>query len=305
MIRLTRRDALKSLLAVPALAMAGCGTFCPPRSRPTTSDELAALEARHGGRLGVCLLDTGSGDELHWRADERFGMCSTFKLPLAASVLQAVRAGELDGDAAIGFGPDDLVPHAPVIQARLDAGITAMTPVELAQAAQLTSDNVAANLLIRRLGGPEAVTERWRAFGDSVTRLDRWEPEMNLVPPGEVRDTTTPRAMARHVARMMMGDAFHADDRAVLRQWLIDTQTGLRRLRGGLPAHWPAGDKTGTGIAPGMANKLNDVAVAWPPDRAPLVIAAYYEAGARDRTAWSEDEVVLAEVGRIVASRQV
>lgn len=297
---LRRRDVLRTLLTLPALALLGCG-MRPTSSARGQADHLARLERDHGGRLGVCVLDAGSGRELHWRGDERFGMCSTFKLPLAATVLHAIRAGELDGDEAIGFTQDDLVPHAPVIQSRLDAGVAAMTPVELAQATQLTSDNVAANLLIRRLGGPEAVTARWHAFGDAITRLDRWEPAMNLVPPGEIRDTTTPCAMARHVARLMHGDAFHVDDRAVLRQWLIDTQTGLRRLRAGLPAHWPAGDKTGTAIAPGMANKLNDVVVAWPPDRAPLVIAAFYEARRHDRDAWRDEETILAEVGRIVA----
>ncbi len=300
MTRFTRRQVLHGALGLSVLTLSGCGTFCPPRSsRPSSA--LAGLEARRGGRLGVCVLDAGSGREWHWRGDERFGMCSTFKLPLAASVLLAIRAGELDADEMIGFTSDDLVPHAPVVQARLDAGITAMTPVELAQATQLTSDNVAANLLIRRLGGPEVITARWRVFGDATTRLDRWEPEMNLVPPGELRDTTTPCAMARHVGHLMHGDTFHADDRATLRQWLIDTQTGLRRLRAGLPEHWPAGDKTGTGIAPGMANKINDVAVAWPPDRAPVVIAAYYEAPGHDRATWRDEEAILAEVGRIVA----
>lgn len=297
MTMLTRRHVLKTLLALPAVALAGCAAG--PGGR--TAGALAALERQRGGRLGVCVLDTGSGRELQWRGDERFAMCSTFKLPLAAIVLQAVASGELDNAVGIPFGPDDLVPHAPVIQARLDAGITTMTPLELAEATQLTSDNVAANLLIRRLGGPAAITARWRALGDTVTRLDRIEPEMNLVPPGEVRDTTTPRAMAEQVAQWLTGPHLSPASRAQLRSWLIDTQTGLQRIRAGLPAHWPAGDKTGTGIAPGMANKLNDVAVAWPPGRAPLVIAAYYEAPAHDRSSWRDEEVILADVGRVAA----
>lgn len=297
----TRRDVLKSLLAVPVLALAACATRRIP-SRPEGSNALAALEQQHGGRLGVCALDTGSGDELHWRGDERFALCSTFKLPLAATVLRAVELGELDGNAHIHFGPEDLVPHAPVIQARLDAGITAMTALELAEAAQLTSDNVAANLLLRELGGPAGVTQSWRERGDPVTRLDRFEPAMNHVLPGEVHDTTTPCAMARHVGALMTGDLLTSASRDTLRQWLIATDTGLRRLRAGLPPDWPAGDKTGTGIAPTMANKLNDVAVAWPPGRAPLVIAAYYESRDHSPGTWRDEEAIFPSIARVATA---
>ena len=297
---LRRRDVLRTLLTLPALALLGCGVR-PTLSARGQADPLAQLERDHGGRLGVCVLDTGSGEQLQWRGDERFALCSTFKLPLAATVSRAVEAGELDGEAGIGFGPQDLVPHAPVIQARLDAGIDSMTAIELAEATQLTSDNVAANLLIAALGGPSAVTASWRALGDPVTRLDRFEPAMNHVVPGELRDTTTPCAMARHVA-VLLGDAhLSAAARTRLRGWLIATDTGLRRLRAGLPAHWPAGDKTGTALIEGLGNKLNDVAVAWPPGRAPLVIACYYEAPGHDRAAWRDQESIHAEVGTLAA----
>ncbi|MFB9067122.1 class A beta-lactamase [Pseudofulvimonas gallinarii] len=298
---LSRRDVLKMLLAVPVIVLPACATgrTSPQRDH---GDALAKLERQHGGRLGVCILDTATGAELRWRGDERFALCSTFKLPLAATVLRAVELGELDGNAPVPFGPADLVPHAPVVQARLDAGVTSMTALELAEAAQLTSDNVAANLLLRQLGGPAGVTESWRARGDDVTRLDRFEPAMNHVLPGEEHDTTTPCAMARHVAALVTGDLLSADSRDLLRQWLVATDTGLRRLRAGLPPHWPAGDKTGTGIAPTMANKLNDVAVAWPPGRAPLVVAAYYESRGHSPGTWRDEESIFPPIARIAAA---
>ena len=264
---------------------------------------LARLEADNGGRLGVFVLDTGNGRSLAWRADERFGLCSTFKLLLAAVVLQADARGELDGDAPISFGEDDLVPHAPVTGARLADGVTAMSALELARATQLTSDNVAANVLIRELGGPAAVTARWRAMGDDITRIDRYEPAMNRVPPDEPRDTTTPRAMAQTVARLCHGDLLDAASRERLAGWLVETDTGLKRLRAGVPAHWRAGDKTGSAIHPDMANKTNDVAVIWRPGRAPVVVAAYYDAdGHHAGGIRAGDEAVLAQVGELVAT---
>lgn len=291
------------VLALVSIALGCCaGGDVRPSPSSSANEALAALERASGGRLGVFVLDTGGGRSLAWRADERFGMCSTFKLLLAAAVLQAARNGELDGDAPIGFGEGDLVPHAPVIRQKLADGVTAMTAVELARATQITSDNVAANLLIRELGGPQALTGRWRAMGDGVTRIDRFEPDMNLVPEGEQRDTTTPRAMAQTVARLFTTDLLDESDRERLAGWLVETQTGRNRLRAGFPSHWRAGDKTGSAIAAMMANKTNDVAVIWPPGGAPVVVAAYYDADGHHPGAIREqDEAVLAEVGRIVA----
>lgn len=299
-IRLVRplRGLIPTLVAVMLVACAGQSSS----SLDNASRALAELEQASGGRLGVYALDTGSGRTLAWRGDERFGMCSTFKLLLAAVVLQAHERGEIDGRATIAFGQEDLVPHAPVISAKLAEGSHGMSAIELARATQLTSDNVAANLLIRDLGGPEAITARWRAMDDHVTRLDRYEPEMNRVPDGELRDTTTPQAMAETVARLMGDEVLSAAGRDELAGWLVETQTGLKRLRAGFPADWRAGDKTGSAIWAGMANKTNDVAVLWPPGRAPVIVAAYYDAdGHHPGGIRAQDEEVLAQVGRIVA----
>lgn len=176
-----------------------------------------------------------------------------------------------------------------------------MRIVDLAQAAQTTSDNVAANLLMRQLGGPTGVTTLLRELGDTQTRLDRWEPEMNLVTPGEVRDTTTPQAMAHTVHRLFDGDTLSPASTDLLRQWMIATTTGKARLRAGLPGDWIVGDKTGTGIAADMANKHNDVAVVWSGDRPVLIIAAYFEADGHYDHMRPTDDAVLAQVGRVVA----
>ena len=229
----------------------------------------------------------------------RFGLCSTFKLPLAALVLRESELGRLDLETFVRYGEADLVPYAPVTKENLPKG--GMTVGALAEAAQKTSDNVAANLLLRLLGGPAGLTQKLRALGDDMTRLDRMEPEMNLVPPGEVRDTTTPKAMARTVADCVSGPVLSPESAQVLRRWMEETRTGSRRIRAGLPSGTPAGDKTGTGIAPGMANKYNDVAVVWPEGQEPAVIAAYFEADGEYSNIRPQDEAVLEEVGVIAA----
>lgn len=290
--RLDRRELLK-LGIWTAAALPGCALR--PRSVSIPSD-LARLEARAGGRLGVCLLDTGSGACIGQRLDERFAMCSTFKLPLVAAILREVDAGRLKLAQILNYSAADLVPNSPVTEQHASAGGLPLWTV--AEAAQTQSDNLAANLLLALIGGPAGLTAILRSLEDSETRLDRIEPMMNLHLPGEVRDTTTPRAMAQTVSRILTGSVLGATSRDLLLTWMAATRTGAKRLRAGLPADWRAGDKTGTGMDVGMTDKYNDVAITWPPGRAPIVIAAYYDTQHHSDRMSDADQAVLAEVGR-------
>lgn len=267
----------------------------------TLAAALTALGSSVGGRLGVYVLDTGSGAGAGWNEGERFGLCSTFKLSLAALVLREAAAGRLSLDEEIAYSRADLIAHAPETEKHLAAG--RMTIGALAEAAQITSDNTAANLLLRRLGGPAALTRFWREIGDGESRLDRFEPELNRVPPGELRDTTTPEAMARGVARFVLGDGLDAGGKAKLVDWMARTTTGMKRIRAAVPATWRAGDKTGTASYPGIGSKINDIAVLTPPGgRAPLVVTAFYEAADTSGTMRAEDEAVLKRVGETVVA---
>jgi beta-lactamase class A len=290
-----RRALLQTLAAAAALPLAGLAAESDPTTR-SLEQALAHLEQTSGGRLGVCVLDADTGRSAGLRADERFGLCSTFKLLLAAVILREADAGRLALDEVLPYAREDLVPNSPVTEAQLAAG--GMRIEALAHATQTTSDNLAANLLMKRLGGPQALTAKLREMGDPTTRLDRWEPMMNRVPPGEERDTSTPRALANTVARIFGEELLTLASRQTLRDWTIATTTGTRRLRAGFPADWVAGDKTGTAFSPGMGNKTNDIAIVWRAHRAPLVVTAYYESpGYFDRIR-PEDEAVLARVGK-------
>ena len=295
---LNRRDILLGAAGASILSLTSVG--CATQVEGEQSyDAIEALEARVGGRLGVCVLNTGNDQLIGNRLDERFGMCSTFKALLAALILREIELGTLKADQFVPYKEKDMVSYAPVTKANLAAG--GMTVEALAQATQTTSDNVAANLLLELIGGPGGFTKRLREAGDGITRLDRYETEMNLVPAGEVRDTTTPRAMAASLRHFLLGDGLSDVSQQRLIGWMRDTRTGLRRLRAGLPPDWIAGDKTGSGIAPVMVNKYNDVAIAWPPARSPVIITCYYDAPAAYDSIRREDEAVIAEVGRLAA----
>ncbi|POM17677.1 Beta-lactamase [Burkholderia cepacia] len=251
---------------------------------------LAELESSVGGRLGVCAIDAASGRVIAHRADERFPFCSTFKAMLSAAVLaQSVERPALL-QQRVTYTRADLVNYSPVSEKHVGEG---MTVAALCEAAIQYSDNSAANLLMKLLGGPSAVTAYARSIGDDTFRLDRWETELNTALPGDLRDTTTPAAMAASMRVLMVGDALPAAQRAQLVAWMRGNKVGDKRLRAGVPAGWTVGDKTGTGDY----GTTNDAGVVWSPSRAPIAVAVYYTQARADARAKDD---VIASVARIL-----
>ncbi len=283
--------AASSLLAMRAAAE-------PAARRFDAVERIRMLEVGQA-RLGVCFLDTVTGEISGHRIEERFAMCSSFKLAMVAACLREADNGRLKLDEILPYSEADLLPWAPVTRKNLAKG--GLSIAALAQAAQEKSDGVAANLLVKRLGGPQAVTAKFREMGDTVTRLDRYEPDLGLVLSADTRDTTSPLAYAQLVSRILIGDVLRHDSRERLLGWMRNTGTGARRLRAGLPNEWRTGDKTGTGRDVGTTNKCNDVAITFPPGKNPIIIAAYFDSGEYTEKVEARHEAVLAEVGKIAA----
>lgn len=261
--------------------------------RPSQPDFARLLPALgESGRLGVFALDTGAGRSLGHDADGRYAMCSTFKVALAALILAEAERGALSLDQELAFSRDDLLGNSPVVEANLSRG---RLPVgQLGAAIVEVSDNAAANLLLARIGGPAGLTRFIRRCGDRVTRLDRPETALNSNIPGDPRDTTSPAAMVGLLRNLLLGNVLRPASRARLSGWMEGARTGLDRLRAGLPQGWRVGDKTGTG------NDANDdIAIAIPPGRAPILIASYTTGSNGDTAARN---AVHAEVARSVAA---
>lgn len=293
----TRREFIIATVAASALvAMPAAATLATRRF--DAAERLRKLETGPA-RLGVCFLDTATGEVSGNRMEEYFAVCSTFKLALVSAYLREADQGRINLDEILAYTEADLLPWAPVTRKNLDKG--GLSIATLAQAAQEMSDGTAANLLVRRLGGPAAVTAKIREMGDTVTRLDRYEPDLGLVLSADLRDTTSPLSMAQLVRRVTTGDVLRRGSRERLLHWMQNTKTGANRLRAGLPADWRTGNKTGTGRTEGTTNKCNDIAIAFPPGRSPIVIASYFDSGEYTQQTEARHEAVLAEVGRIAA----
>ncbi|MCL7429381.1 class A beta-lactamase [Streptomyces sp. YS415] len=287
------------LLAGAGAALAGgsavSGVHAAER-RDGVVGALRALERRHGARLGVFAWNTVSGRTVRHRAGERFPICSVAKTPAVAAVLR-----DLDRDGSflakvVRYGAEDIERsgYAPVtgLPENLAGG---MTVADLCAATITHSDNTAMNLLVRELGGPAAVTCFCRSLGDDVTRLDRWEPELNSAEPGRVTDTTSPLAIGKTYARLVLTRALAPADRERLTGWLLANTTGDNRIRAGLPEGWTVAEKTGTG----EYGTTNDVGVAWTPKGEPVVLAVL---STRPDPEAPADEPLLARAAALTAA---
>ena len=258
------------------------------------SAAIGEIEQRVGGVIGVYALDTGSGRELAWRADRRFAMASTFKVVLVAAVLADVDMGRLSLSDELDIGAEPIVSHSPVTGA-LTAG-ERISVAALCDAAITQSDNTAANRLLRLVGGPAGLTRFLRAHGDESTRLDRYEVELNSNLRHDERDTTTPRAMVASLRRFLLAGALSSASQRQLQDWMVASLTGSARLRAGLPTDWRIGDKTGTGAN----GAVNDVAIAWPPGKSPIIIAVYMSGSEAGNATLS---AAHADIATLVADR--
>lgn len=289
-----RWAALAALVLVPLTA---CTAETPTKAPTTTAaaapaapaetPDFAPLEHDFDARLGVYAVDTGSGREIAHRADERFGYASTHKAFSAAAVLQRT---SLDGLAKhLTYTRADLQPNSPVTEKHVATGLPLRDAID---AALRYSDNTAANLLFRELGGPQGLAAALRAIGDTTTHVDRIEPGLNDLSPGDIRDTSTPRAMAAGLRAFTLGTALPPEKRTVLTDMMRANTTGAALIRAGAPAGWAVADKTGTGS---YATR-NDIAVVWPPGRAPIVLVVMSSRQAQNA---DHDDRLIAQAAKL------
>lgn len=261
---------------------------------PASLDQqLAKLEQGANGRLGIAMINTANGTKILYRGGQRFPFCSTFKFMLAAAVLGQSQSQPNLLDKHINYHESDLLSYAPVTRKNLARG---MTVSELCAATIQYSDNTAANLLIKELGGLAAVNQFARSIGDHTFRLDRWEPDLNTSLPNDPRDTTTPAAMAASMNKLVLGDVLRPAQRNQLVAWLKGNTTGDATIRAGAPAGWVVGDKTGSGDY----GTTNDIAVLWPTQGAPIILVVYFTQ--REKEAKPRRDV-LASATKIILSQ--
>lgn len=261
-----------------------------PTKLSPTQEKLAALEASSGGRLGVTAINTANNTRIEYRGNERFPFCSTFKVLAVASILKQSMANKDLLQQRVTYGKDDLVTYSPVTEKHIHDG---MTVTELTEATLVYGDNSAANFLMKKLGGPEAVTVFARSIGDATFKQDRWEPDLNTAIPGDLRDTTTPAAMADSLRKIALGNVLAPAQRDRLLKGMTNSVTGNARIRAGVSQGWIVGDRSGSS----QYGTTNDIAVIWPLNCQPIVLVIYLVQSKQDAP---HREDILASATRLV-----
>ncbi|WP_408005908.1 class A beta-lactamase [Rossellomorea vietnamensis] len=253
-----------------------------------TAHKFMQLEKKFDARLGVYAIDTGTNRTVAYRPDERFAYSSTFKALATGLVLQQNSLDELD--EVITYTKDDLVTYSPITEQHVDTG---MTLREICDAAIRYSDNTAGNLLLEELGGPDGFENGLRQIGDHVTEADRFETDLNSAIPGDIRDTSTARALATNLKAFTVDDVLPDSKRTILTDWMRGNTTGDELIRAAVPKGWEVGDKTGAG---GYGTR-NDIAIVWPPNRDPIIIAILSSRDTEDAT---YDNDLIAKAAKVV-----
>jgi beta-lactamase class A len=289
-----RRSLLLAAVAIPFAGACNNALALPHKSdKQTLRTKLSELEASANGRIGLSALNIQNGKRVQYRADERFPLCSTFKAMAVAAVLKKSMTNAHLLQQRVVYDQKDVTDsgYAPITEKHVAGG---MTIAELCAAAMQYSDNAAVNLLMKKVGGPEAVTAFAHSIDDRIFRLERWEPELNSAVPGDPRDTSTPAAMERSLHRLALGDVLAPHQRKQFVTWLKGNKTGDARIRAGVPKNWVVGDKTGTG----SYGTTNDVGILWPTSGAPIVAAIYFTQHDNPEARPRDD--VIASVTRIL-----
>ncbi|WP_439876216.1 class A beta-lactamase [Bacillus mycoides] len=284
-----------SVLLLSCVTLIGCSNSNiqsePPKQTKqenTDNHSFVKLEKEYDAKLGIYALDTDTNQTVTYRSDERFAYASTHKALAVGALLQKTSIEDLD--QIIKYTSKDLVNYNPITEKYVDTG---MTLKELADASIRYSDNTAQNLILKQLGGPSEFKKSLREIGDTVTNPERFEPELNEVQPGDTRDTSTPKALATSLQAYALGDILSIEKRNFLIDLMKRNTTGDNLIRAGVPGEWEVADKTGSG----SYGTRNDIAIIWPPNKKPIVLAILSNHAKKDA---KYDDKLIADATKIV-----
>lgn len=326
------------LIGIAALAVSGCTKSSTMTASRTPVIDTAMLardvgalaERAKPGVLGFALMNLESGQRWTLNGDRAFPMQSVFKAVVGAAALAEVDAGRLSLAESVSIGAKQLSPpRSPIADAW--PGRTIYTLDELLVAAVSDSDNTAVDILMKRIGGPGAVTAWLQSRKVEEVRIDRYERELQpealglasfrpawkgpafdaalaTVPPQtqraaaeaylrDPRDTATPNGMLGFLSKLQAGELLSPASTHRLVTILIQSPRGPERLKAGFPKGATFAHKIGTGSNQGLTTAYNDVGILTLPDQRSYAVAAFLSAS---RAAEAERAGLLADLGRAV-----
>lgn len=279
-------------------------------SRPVASSDEAPYVLRttinslwkgFPSRAGIAVIREDADWVVSERGGEPMPQQSVSKLWVAITLLDKVDQGDISLAEPVTVRKSDLVVFSAAMASMIGENGYTTTLGGLLERAMLKSDNTANDLLLKRVGGSQAVRAMIAAKGLGAIRFSAGE---NLLQAGtaglpwreeyrqgkqfqaarallslETRrqamdayvanppDGAAPIAIARALLRLARGELLSASSTRRLTGLMTASETGKQRLRAGVPYGWSFGHKTGTGQdLGGRTAGYNDVGFMVAPD---------------------------------------
>lgn len=278
-----------TLVTVLVLILSIRGSANKETVERTIDKKFENLEKEFDAHLGIYGIDTATNEFIAYNENDRFAFASTFKALAGGFVLRDYSWETLDKNVMIH--KDDLVDYSPITEKYVGVG---MPLKDIIVAAMNYSDNTAGNFLFRHLDGPKGYEQKLRHLGDHVTDSTRYETDLNEALPGDIRDTSTPKAIAKNLREIALGEQLSKDKQNFYKDILLANTTGKNLISAGVPAGIPVGDKSGAA----QYGTRNDIAILYPSNRKPVVLVVLSNKATQD--AKYEDKLI-SEAAKIVS----
>ena len=252
--------------------------------------EIRKIESELNSHIGVSILTVNSNESWSYKGNERVPLTSTFKTLLCANLLSNADKGNIALDEKVAVEKDKLITYSPVIEKHIGKSVSLY---DSCSATMTTSDNTAANIVLQKIGGPITLTKFIRNIGDDITRLDRYEPELNEGKPGDLRDTTTPNAITKTLNELLFGSALSEESQNQLKQWMIDNKVSDHLLRSILPSDWIIADRSGAG---GYGSR-SITSVFWPENTSPFIVSIYIT---QTKASFEQRNEAIVKIGKAI-----
>lgn len=270
-------------------------------TKPSLEDKIKAVLEDKKAKVGVAILDFQDGSITEFNGNDSFPLQSVFKFHIAAKVLDLVDKDSWQLDSSIAIKASEITEniYSPLreehgikdMNMRLDSLIYYMVSM---------SDNVSCDVLLRRIGGPEAVNSYFKEVGISGTQIQINEEEMQKEWEPQFKNVATPLSVLQTLHKFYLREYLSGTSHDFLWAMMENSKTGAKRIKAGVPKGSSVVHKTGSGGRndKGISSATNDAAIITLPNGNKYILVVFVgESSETDEV----NEKIIADIAATVS----
>jgi beta-lactamase class A len=248
--------------------------------------------------VGVGIKHLENGDTITFSGRKPFPMQSVYKFPLAVAVLKQIDKGNLSLEQKVSVKKEDFIPNtwSPIAE-KYPKGDVDLTIRELLSYTVSQSDNNGCDILFGLIGGPAKVNEYFQGLGLKGMAIVNTEAEMHKRWDAQFNNFAEPLAMVKLLEMFHQEKLLSKSSQDLLKDMMLKTITGRKRLKGLLPEDTDVAHRTGMSSTndQGIRAALNDVGIVTLPDGSHFAIAVFIS-NTKEET--SKLEALIAKISK-------